>query len=221
MTSTRPSTPSATSSSSLSTRALIQPAENLVFSLPPAHLLGLLAPQFGGNAEWVLYAGILPVLMLIRVVTDPDLRRTQIFWIGAIFAGLLVSLGSHLPLAGWLSELPGFSLLRVPPRALFISSMGLAAVASAGVEALIRQGKMAVRGDRIANLLTVAVVALLLALSAAVYAATGEIPNAFAWGGFMALMAVVCLLAVKKGRLGTDPLLRLLTPWEAPFTWRH
>jgi hypothetical protein len=196
--------------SNLSTRVLIQPAENLIFSLPPAQLLGLLVPQMGANAEWVVYAGILPVLMLIRVISDSDMRRSQIFWIGVVGVGLLVSLGSYIPLAGWFAKLPGFSLLRVPPRALFFSSMGLAAITSAGVEALIRRRRMAAKGDRIANLLTMGVVSFLLGLSGAVYAITSEIPSGLVWGGVMALIAVVCLQVVKKNHLGSGWIFWLL-----------
>ena len=197
--------------SDLSTRALIQPAENLIFSLPPAHLLGLLAPQMGANAEWVVYAGILPVLMLIRVISDSNMRRTQIFWIGVIGVGLLVSLGNYLPLAGWLAKLPGFSLLRVPPRALFFSSMGLAATTSVSVEVLIRRRSMAAKGDRIANLLTMGVVSFLLGLSAAEYVVTSEIPSGLVWGGVMALIVVVTLQVVKKSHLGSGWIFCLLT----------
>ena len=196
--------------SSLSTRALMMPDENLVFSLPPVNLLGVFAPQFSGNAEWVVYAGVLPFLMLIRVISNPELRRSQAFWICVIIGGLMVSLGAHLPLFVWLAELPGISLLRVPSRALFISSMGLAAVASAGIETLIHGGAQAAHGDRSANLVTTGLIALLLALSAGVYVTTGDIPAGFAWGGCVALIVTVGFLAVKKGKLETTLFFRML-----------
>ena len=147
--------------------------------------------------------------MLIRVMVNRGLRRSQIFWIGIIIFGLFVSLGSYLPLAGWLAELPGFNLLRVPARALFITSIGLAAVGAAGMEALILQASLPAPGDRIANLLNVAVTVLLLALSATIFLVNGEIPGAFVWAGCLALILMVCSLGVKNGILGTGTFLWL------------
>lgn len=107
------------------------------YSLPPAHLLTLLVPEFFGEPlrtgywsvpnfeELTYYAGVLPVLALLLAWRKPD-RRT-FFYVGLLALGLLLALGSY----GFLYRLaydllPPFQLARAPGRAAFLYTVAAA-----------------------------------------------------------------------------------------------
>lgn len=117
----------------LSTRANLTPAQVLELSLPPVNLLGLALPQWGAAHEWVVYSGLI-VLMLV-LLTRPWRPGTR-FWLAVVAVSLLVALGSNLPGATWLAQLPGFSQLRIPPRALLLASFAWAVLAAAALQRL-------------------------------------------------------------------------------------
>ncbi|UYN89311.1 MAG: hypothetical protein KIT08_09450 [Anaerolineales bacterium] len=141
----------------LSTRASLSAAEILELSLPPASLLGLLLPQWGGAHEWIVYSGI--VLLLLVLVAHPWQPKTR-FWFAVIVACLLIALGSHIPGADRLAGLPGFSQLRIPTRALLLAAFAWAVLSAAAIQQLTLSGAPR-RGLR---LLHAGVFALLLAI---------------------------------------------------------
>ncbi len=114
----------------LSTRAQLTPAENLVLSLPPARLLGLLFPSLGAAHEFELYPGAVIILLAVLAVFWGKVRQPAGFWLLAALLSQAWSLGENLPPIAWLAQLPGFDLLRVPPRALFITGLSLASLAA-------------------------------------------------------------------------------------------
>ena len=118
---------------SLSTRANLSPAEVLELSLPPAQLLGLLLPQWSSAHEWVIYAGV--VLLLLVLLARPWQRGIR-FWMALLIVCVLVALGSNIPGAQWLAELPGASQLRIPPRALLLASLAWAVLAAGAAQQL-------------------------------------------------------------------------------------
>jgi hypothetical protein len=120
----------------LSTRAQLTPAENLVFSLPPARLLGLLFPSLGAAHEFELYPGTVIILLAVLAVFWGKVRQPAGFWLAAALLSLAWSLGDNLPAIVWLAHLPGFDLLRVPPRALFITGLSQAALAAYAIHHL-------------------------------------------------------------------------------------
>jgi hypothetical protein len=124
----------------LSTRSLLQPADNLMLSLSPAQLLGLVIPQFWGYAESIVYPGVITFLLLLSVLCLAETRRRSGFWIGVVLAAIVFALGSNIPGSGILARLPGLSLLRVPTRWLFIACLGFSILAAYGAEALSRNG---------------------------------------------------------------------------------
>lgn len=122
---------------SLSTRATITAGEVLALSLPPAALLGLVIPQLSGFHEWVLYPGVL-VLVLAAVNKWGGKRRQERFWLIVLIAALLLSLGANIPGMQFIAGLPGFSQLRVPPRALLLGAFALSVLAASGLEGLLK-----------------------------------------------------------------------------------
>lgn len=107
------------------------------FSLPPAHLITLLLPEFFGEPvragywsvptyeELVYYAGVLPLLGLLLALGRGGRRRW--FWIGTAVLGLLLALGGY----GFLYRLaydwlPPFRLARAPARFAFFFTLAAA-----------------------------------------------------------------------------------------------
>ena len=106
--------------SSLSTRSMMSVEDNLSFSLSPIQLFGLIAPDFGGYAEFTVYFGGLFLLVAIWMLTHRELRKQAGFWLVVLVCTLLLSLGAVFPPNQWLARLPGMDLLRVPSRFMII-----------------------------------------------------------------------------------------------------
>jgi hypothetical protein len=100
-------------------------------SLPPWHLLTALAPLALGDprtAYWpgpaymwrerLLYVGVIP---LVAALWAPDRRRA--IWLLVAAITVLVSLGSYGPFFGWAQVLPGYSVMRVPPKHLIVTAL--------------------------------------------------------------------------------------------------
>ncbi len=123
-----------------STRATLSNEENLVHSLTPAGLLGILLPDPQGYHEWCTYLGgavfILSASTAISCLHD----RRRSFWSMVLVSSLLLALGEYFPLNKFIVELPVFNLLRVPARALFITGMSSSALAAYGFDTLLYAG---------------------------------------------------------------------------------
>ncbi len=93
----------------------------MVYSLPVERILGLIIPPKSGLAEWIIYPGIaLVLLVFISLIT----RKWRIIFLSAVFLCTLVwALGDQIPLVNFLAGLPGLSLLRVPPRVVFLGEL--------------------------------------------------------------------------------------------------
>lgn len=113
------------------------------FSLPPAHLITLLLPEFFGEPtragywsvptyeELVYYAGVLPLLAVLLALGRGGKRRW--FWLGLAVLGILLALGSYGFLYGIVFDwLPPFRLARAPARFAFFFTLA-AAVLLGGV----------------------------------------------------------------------------------------
>lgn len=117
----------------LSTRASLTATEVLELSLPPSNLLGLLLPQWGGVHEWVIYPGI--IVFVLVVLARPWQAHLR-FWLFVILASVILSLGSYVPGASWLAELPGISQLRIPPRSLLLAAFAWAVLLAVALQRL-------------------------------------------------------------------------------------
>jgi hypothetical protein len=106
----------------LSTRITMTAADHLSLSLPPANLLGILFPAYGGSAEWVMYTGVGIFLIAILSVFNKD-HKSERVWLGVLVLCVLWALGKYIPGMAFLSSLPGMNLLRVPSRALFLGDL--------------------------------------------------------------------------------------------------
>ena len=123
--------------SRLSTRAQLSPSDVLAYSLPFSGLAGLLAPQFGQFHEWVLYPGVIVLILAIFAVSVRGKDRIRKIWLLTAVIAVVYSLGSYIPGLQFLAGLPGFAWLRVPPRVLALAGLALVALAAAGLDELL------------------------------------------------------------------------------------
>lgn len=182
----------------LTTRILLQPADNLMLSLAPAQLLGLFIPQLWGYAETIVYPGVLPILLFLAVLCLPETRRKTSFWIGVILVTLLFSLGANLPGSAWLVSLPGFSLLRIPTRWLFITFMSFSILAGYGADALSNNGYLKQARPNPA-ILYVGLTAFIIFLAAGLIFISKSLPLPFLWSSiFVPVISILILLKVNS-----------------------
>jgi hypothetical protein len=139
-----------------STRSALTVADNLALALPVRALLGLLTPQTGGSLEWVIYPGAIVILLAAQGGLDgirdrrseleeaaaPARRWRTRFWIGLLGFSILFTLGDATPVYPFMARvIPGFGLLRVPSRWMFLAALALAMLGARGWSAVeSRQG---------------------------------------------------------------------------------
>ena len=180
----------------LSTRSMLLPADNLMLSLAPAQLLGLFIPQIWGYSETIVYPGILPFLLIFAVVCLAEARRKSGFWIGVILVTILFSLGANLPGANLVARLPGFSLLRVPTRWLFIACLAFSILAAYGVDALAKDNFYKLSRPNPA-IFYVGLSAFILFLAGGVLLVSKSLPLPFLWSSiFIPAASILILLRV-------------------------
>jgi hypothetical protein len=173
-----------------STRQAMTPADTLTLSLQPGRLMGLLVPDFPVYAEYALYMGALPLLMIVYAWSVPRVRARTGFWLMTLLVSLLLAFGSYLPGMDALASLPGFSLMRVPTRWLFLAGLSGAIILAEGVDYLYRGGDL-VKPDPVFWMTPLAVFPSLI-LAGLAY--LGEpLPPQFIWA---AVLLPVCLLLV-------------------------
>lgn len=186
----------------LSTRSLLSVQDNLLLSLPPAQLLGLVYPNIGGMAEWILYPGAEAIGLFVVILCNAELRRKYGFWLGLIGLSVIFALGSYIPPLALLGKLPGMDLLRVPPRILFLTGFGFAAVAGFGLQALLdnylfQNRTRSLRG----NIVLFSITAFVDILAVGVFFVVNRPATRlqFGWGAaFLLLATIMTLLGLKK-----------------------
>lgn len=118
------------------------------YSLPPAGLLGLIAPDFFGRSgnfwgPWARveygYLGILPWLLAAAALGWKELRERW-FLAGAAFFFILLALGSHTPVHRFF-----FAVLplpfQVPARFMLLANFGVALLAALGATRLLESAQ--------------------------------------------------------------------------------
>ncbi|GAP14737.1 bacterial membrane protein YfhO [Longilinea arvoryzae] len=179
----------------LTTRAEMTAGERVGISLPAANLLGVFVPSMGSYAEWELYAGALPWLVLIFTLAVPDLRRRVWFWLAVLALSLAASLGEVVPGYAFISGLPGFSLLRVPARALFLCGFSFAVLTGYALEYL-SQTKVEQKPEPVFFMVPFVAFPLLIAAGMGLY--LGGYYEPFLWAGVALLFGFLAILAAEK-----------------------
>jgi hypothetical protein len=175
------------------------------FSLPPVKILGFLFPEFGGFYEWVAYCGTLVILLMFVGFARARQIPATICWLGAALFSLIFALGSSIPLFTTLAELPGFNLLRVPSRMVFITGFSLAALAAHQLQWLIlgvTSGELRRLRLALAGLIT-----FVLLLTAGAWIISRRPPYGFIWGSVFFLLGAIWLLLLIQKRLA-------VTTWQ-------
>jgi hypothetical protein len=188
----------------LSTRSELAPGDVFHYSLPPGNLLGLFFPDPSGFAEFVFYptAGIL--VLALWAISRRSSRQRSAYWIWAGAAALLFSLGSAIPLLEILARLPGFDLLRVPPRALFIVDMCLLILAAWGFQDLLTHSDdPRPEIGRFPRLVLLGMAEITILLAVAVSLAERKVSFSFTWGAAWTSIVVVLALLWMGQRLSS------------------
>jgi len=193
--------------SSLSTRAAMSGADRLAYSLEPGRLLNLVVPNFGGYAEWILYPGILVVLLAWVGVCSRSNRRRKWIWAVVFALAVMFSLGDRLLLARVLGELPGLNLLRVPARALFFADLAVMLLAATGLNDLLMES---VRGSRGLNLTLAAWGGILGVFGLGMGAVVRPVPAAFVWAGVLGLAGTLLIFLRLYGKMRPLPWLGII-----------
>ncbi len=181
-----------------STRSSLAVEDIFAHSLPLARLLGLVFPDFGGHHEWMLYPGG-AVLVLLLLALLADHRRKQVrFWAIIFVLSALYALGSNLPLLQHLARIPGFDLLRVPARSLFLMGLAGAVLASFGLDALLSGRITKIRAVHL-GLTGLSAFCVLFVLSVRLW--TGHWVDQFLWGGAAIFLGSLWVMILLMGGL--------------------
>jgi hypothetical protein len=184
----------------LSTRAGLGTASSTL-PLPAARLVGLLVPQYGAWAEWMVSAGV--VVLVLAGVGLVERGRQGLLWAGLIIGGWVLALGDTTLVGAVLGRIPGWNLVRVPPRWLFVSGLGLSVLCAFGVDAVLAL-RSAGGTKRLSRLLALGLAASVSAFGAALFFARPEgAPTGFVLLVAPALSIGAFLLVVLSPRLPT------------------
>lgn len=197
----------------LSTRQLLEPAENFTLSLPPGQLFGLIYPVIGGTAEWVLYPGAVTFALALFAFSHTPTRRRCAVWLVMMLVTLVYALGSYIPPLELLAALPGFDLLRVPPRMLFLTGFCFVVAAGYALDHLyaVASGKTPPAGGRpVLVVFAVTAFAVLFALAAWV-AVDAPLPRIqFIWGAAFMLLGTTAIMLGLYRRISSRNLLLVI-----------
>ncbi len=183
--------------SGYSTRSLMSIEDNLSFSLSPIQLFGLIAPDFGGYAEWSVYFGGLFLLIAIWTLTHRDLRNKSVFWLAVLACTLLLSLGNYFPPNRWIAEIPGMDLLRVPSRFMILFGFAGAVLTAAFLQANHREGLP--KTQFWGNLLSVGLVMFSWVIVSGLWLVSGSAPWPYLWGAVILTTGTLVLFLQKRG----------------------
>lgn len=189
---------------SLSTRSLLTGADNLFQSLNPLNLVGLIFPNFGAYAEWLIYPGAFVLLMVVWILLTAELRKKFRFWLLVGFVGLILSLGNYFPLTSWIWSIPGLSFLRVPSRMMFVVGISFAVLAAGGLQWWLSANR--IWGWRNKTwFLWLAIPSLISWVVTISLLGAGEaFPIEFAWGSVAVTCASFVLWLRARGKIAPD-----------------
>ncbi|MEK6221677.1 MAG: 6-pyruvoyl-tetrahydropterin synthase-related protein, partial [Chloroflexota bacterium] len=183
----------------LSTRANLTESDIFVHSLPPGNILGLLFPAYGGAPETLAYFGT--GLFGLTVIGLLLRQKETKFWLGVAAVSLLFSLGENLPFLNYFVKLPGFSLTRVPSRALFLTGISLIVIGTYTLDAITnRVNQKQLKSIR---LTFAGIISFAFFIALGFWRVTGEIQMKFFAGGVFILVFFLITNRYFHGRLST------------------
>lgn len=177
----------------LTTRSLLTNQDKLIYSLDFEKLIGFFIPEFGGFSEWVVYPGAISVLLFVFGIFIYKENKEIRFWYYAALISLVLSLGSNFPFVNTIFSLPVFSLLRVPPRFIWLFFLSIAVIGSFVMDYLVSQEKN-YKFDRIFFISPV--IAFVILISVGVVFVTGNITINMIWASFFYLISFICIAIV-------------------------
>jgi len=180
-----------------STRSQMTGADATVLGLPLSQLIDLLIPDFQGYAEWILYPGILVVLLVVWGITKPDLRKRLRIWLGLIFVSLILALSDYLPFSNWIAQIPGFNMLRVPSRSLFLLGIAFSVMAANCLKELRAVQKIGESN----GLPVMGVAGLVLIMTFGLFLLSGQWYGEFVWAAIVAIIGAALILLRKDCRI--------------------
>ncbi len=143
------------------TRAYMTLEDRNVYSLQFSHLLGFLFPDNGTFSEWILYPSAIVLLLVVLGLFLYKENKPIRFWYIVILVSLLLSFGNFIPGLGFVYSLPGFSLLRVPARFIWMDFFAFSFVSSFVIDCLLEY-KKSYKFDRFFFLVPITVFQILL-----------------------------------------------------------
>ncbi|MFN8457341.1 MAG: hypothetical protein U0401_22235, partial [Anaerolineae bacterium] len=171
----------------LSNRSLnLSQAEALSLSLPQL-LVGLLLPAAQAGHEYVIYAGLVPLLLAPFGLARSN-RWSWFYGLIFVFA-LLFALGPHNPLhALFYYAVPGFRWVRTPARLFFVGGIALAVLVGFGAERL-RQAAWSPAAKRWLTRLTLTLAPLFMLIGIGLAITAGQTYSV--WRGALALAVFI------------------------------
>ena len=170
----------------ISTRLHLAARDVFAFSLPFNQLLGMVFPPIGGYHEWVFYPGGAVLVLAPVSLSNSGLQKRKKFWLAILALSLFFSLGSQVPFLNMLAKLPGFSLLRVPPRALFLAGLAFIVLAASALDGLLNH-EWTMSRRLVLGLTALNGFAVTLAVSA--WVILGIFLPSFVWGALSILLS--------------------------------
>ena len=143
------------------TRSFMTIEDRYIYSLKFSHLLGFLFPDYGSFSEWVLYPSAIVLLLVVLGLFLYKENKPIRFWYIVILVSLLLSFGNSIPGLGFLYSLPGFSLLRVPSRFIWMVFFAFSFVSSFVIDYLLVH-KKSYKFDRFFFLIPITVFQILM-----------------------------------------------------------
>jgi hypothetical protein len=188
--------------SSLTTRSLLTPADNLSFALPLARLINLLFPDIGGYAEYAVYPGALMLLLFGSALVDKSIWKKRGFWFAAFAVSGIYAVGDVFVLNRVIAHLPGFSLLRVPSRALFISNMAMIVIVCEVLAGIYALRGLPQKQKKVKIMVSAVIVMLAVMLTIGLWLMAGEIPFEMVYGSNALVAGLILFVLLVQGVSG-------------------
>ena len=185
--------------SALTTRSLLTPEDNLSFALPLERLINILFPDIGGYAEFAIYPGAVMLLLFVWAMADKSIWKKRGFWFAAFAVSGIYAIGDVFVLNRLIAQLPGFSLLRVPSRGLFISNIALIVIVCEGLAGIFNLNGLPQKVKKNRILPVAVIVMLAVMLSIGLWLMMGKVPFEMVYGSILLVSAFVLFILLVQG----------------------